>query len=352
MFEKKTLIVVGAGASKEGNLPASYELKERIAEILDIRFEFGKGQVSGDYVTCEAIRKFSESNDPNGRNINQYWETARRIRDAMPQAISIDNFIDAHKGDSKLELCGKLAIIRSILKAESNSLLYFGRKGRSENLDYQSLDGTWFNAFMQLLTENCRVDQLEERLSAIGLIIFNYDRCIEHFLFHSLQNYYGISSERAAALVCGIEIYHPYGTVGALPWYQGDSAIEFGAEPKVGQLLDLAGQIKTFTEGTDPDSSDIVEIRKRMNESQIILFLGFAFHRVNLGLIRPTENKHSTPEEVRYFGTALGISQIDCDTISTELVELGGAKRENIALRNDLTCSQLFREFWRSLSLS
>lgn len=39
----------------------------------------------------------------------------------MPQSISIDNFIDSHKGDKEIELCGKLAIVRAVLEAEAKS---------------------------------------------------------------------------------------------------------------------------------------------------------------------------------------------------------------------------------------
>lgn len=56
MFDKKTLIVVGAGASKEVNLPTGYKLKHRISSILDIRFEDGNRQISGDHVVYDAIR--------------------------------------------------------------------------------------------------------------------------------------------------------------------------------------------------------------------------------------------------------------------------------------------------------
>ncbi len=352
MFNKNTLIVVGAGASKEVNLPTGHDLKQRIASILDITFKDGFKQSSGDYSVCQALREAIKCEDPNARDINPHLHAAWRIRDAMPQAISIDNFIDAHQGDKKLELCGKLAVVRSILEAERKSDLFLNTEKYKATLNYQSLEGTWFNLFMQLLTENCMVSGLEDRFSSIALIIFNYDRCIEHFLYHSLQNYYGIDPNHAATLVKKIKIYHPYGTVGSLPWYGGTHTVEFGAEPNPKELFELAGQIKTFTEGTDPDSSDIIEIRNRMMESHIVLFLGFAFHRLNLDLIRPPNNSHSSPGEVSYFGTAKGISKSDCEVLVLDLMEFGSAGREKIAIRSDLTCGQLFQEYWRSLSLS
>jgi len=53
---KKTVYVVGAGASYEANLPTGNELKDRIAKLLDIRFEFDS-QKSGDYEIQQALRQ-------------------------------------------------------------------------------------------------------------------------------------------------------------------------------------------------------------------------------------------------------------------------------------------------------
>ncbi len=341
MFNKNTIIVVGAGASKEANLPTGHELKQKIASVLDIRFDGMSRKISGDPVVYEALRETIRRDNPNDGNINSYLEAAWIIRDAMPQAISIDQYIDAHQGNDKLKLCGKLAIVRAILDAERHSLLFDNTRDSNKSLDYQALEDTWLTAFMQLLTENCSVEQLKERLSLIKFIVFNYDRCIEHFLYHSLQNYYNIIPAQAAELVRDIKIYHPYGTVGKLPWDERSNAIGFGEEPYPGQLIDLADQIRTFTEGTDPTSSDIEAIRRGMAESQIIIFLGFAFHRLNLQLIQ--HETHVNPVDLYYYGTAKGISPDDCDVITTELVELSGSviHSDNIILRNDLECSLL-----------
>ena len=343
------MIVVGAGASQEVKLPTSKELKQRIASILDIKFD-GVTQISGDHDVCHALLEKVRNENSNEISINPYLDPAWRIRDAMPQAISIDNFIDAHQGDKKLELCGKLAIVRSILEAERGSDLFIDREKGNDTLNYKLLEGTWFNYFTQLLTENCIINRLGDRLASIALVIFNYDRCIEHFLYHSLQNYYGIDANQAATLIKKLKIYHPYGTVGSLPWYGGTQTVEYGAKSNPKQLLGLADQIKTFTEGNDPNSSDIAEIRNQMTESHVVLFLGFAFHRLNLSLIKPHNNCHLSAEYVKYYGTANGISKSDCEVIVADCFAYGHVRPENIAIRNDLTCSRFFQEYWRSLS--
>jgi len=356
MFNSKTLIIVGAGASEEAKLPTGKELKERIAGTLNIELDEW-GRLSGpDNTICKALEKVIIRKNDVDANYSppqlRYVYAAQKIRGAMPLAISIDNFIDTHQGDKAIELCGKLAIVCNILDAERQSLLFVNRTSSRSQIDYSALEDTWFNSFMKLLTENCTVDHLEERLSSIKVVIFNYDRCIEHFLFNALQTYYGMNSARAAALVDGIKIYHPYGTVGGLSWSKNKPTIDFGATPNVDQLIDLAAQIKTFTEGTEPHSSHLKEIRTGMTEARIVLFLGFAFHRLNLDLIQSSQGQHLMPQKVQYLGTAKGISESDCKIISSDLTRLGGASLDNITLRNDLTCSKFFSEYWRNLALS
>ncbi len=96
----------------------------------------------------------------------------------------------------------------------------------------------------------CTVDGIENRFRSVAFIIFNYDRCIEHYLYCSLQNYYRINASRTAELI-NQSIYHPYGTAGSLPWLDPDSpdrAIAYGVNPNPTQLFNLVSQIKTFTE--------------------------------------------------------------------------------------------------------
>jgi hypothetical protein len=345
----KTVFVVGAGASQEASLPVGLELKKMIARALDFRFEMGYRMVSGDDRIVEAIKAAVKSAIPPSNDINPFLKSARHIHDAMPQALSIDNFIDSHGGDKQIELCGKLAIVRTILEAESKSYMFIDSLQRDRKIKFDRLDNTWFHGFVQLLTESCKSSNLAMRLNSVALIIFNYDRCIEHYLYHAIQNYYSMSAEDVAELLHGLEIFHPYGAVGSLPWMNPKNAIEFGATPHPTQLLGLANQIKTFTEGTD-ESSNIRSIRAIMKSTHKIVFLGFAFHHLNIELLLPKATGSTSPDSAkRVFGTARGISQSDTDSISDDLAYRGGFSANKIKLRNDLTCRELFREYWRSM---
>jgi hypothetical protein len=348
---ENTVFVIGAGASKEANLPTGDELKGKISTLLDIRFDYSSTQKSGDYEIIEALRLYVQTLDNQHGDINAYLHEAWLIRDALPLAISIDNFIDAHRDNDKIAVCGKLAIVRSILNAERNSHLFFEKTKSDSNINLSRLEATWYLSFFKLLTENCQKNELTERFKSLTLIVFNYDRCIEHFIYHALQKYYKLSASETAELVKNINIYHPYGKVGNLPWEHSDRDIEFGAEPNPHQLLELSQKIKTFTEGTDPEESEIIAIRNHMNLANKVVFLGFAFHKLNMELITPTSDNNS---KVKCFATTYGFSDSDKTVINRQIKEL---YQSNISYEHDikvnmanLTCGKFFTDYSKSLS--
>jgi len=347
--EKKLVLVIGAGASSELGLPVGSELKAKIAELLDIRFD--NKQISGDYEIAEALRVALRQSSVARPDINGYLGAAWAIRDAMPQAISIDHFIDSRRGDEKTELCGKLAIVRSILHAEQRSTIHLNPRNRSK-INYAYTETSWLNPFMRLLTENCQSSDLKDRLNSVAFIIFNYDRCIEHYMYHWLQTYYGLSEAAASELLAGISIYHPYGSIGALPWQARGGSVGFGEEIERERLLESAKRIKTFTEGTDPTSSEITEIRQTVAAARNLLFLGFAFHKLNMQLLKLDGKRQPFHGISRVFATAKGISNFDVDDIASEISDMRACKRDLIQIRNDLTCHDVFYEYARSISLT
>ena len=347
----RMVFVLGAGASAELGLPVGAELKTKIAGLLDIKFARLQNLVSGDELIFEALSIAARELSVGEGDVNALLHVARRIASAMPQAISIDNFIDAHRGNRALELCGKLAIIRSILHAEQRSQLHFNRLQTSAP-DPKKLPSSWHNSLFQLLTENCTLDQLEARLSTVAFLVFNYDRCLEQHLFYSLQNYYGITADAAAIYVRRLRIFHPYGTVGALPWMSEAGGIEYGLAPQGVQLFQLVDMVKTFTEGTDPSSSAVVQIRQLVATAKKVVFLGFAFHPLNLDLLSPGTASGAPTSNRLVFATAHGMSQSDAAVVSSELCTRLGLATTGVHLRTDKTCTALFSEYWRTLYLA
>lgn len=342
----KLLVVLGAGASREVNLPIGDGLKEEITRALNFHFENFNRMTSGDPGIYEALKIHVRT--ANIRDGNVFIHAGRRIAANMPLAISIDNFLDAHRGKKEIELCGKLAIVQRILAAERRSKLYIDHQKPHERLTYSNLTSTWFNSFWQILSENCTVDEIEQRLASIAVVSFNYDRCFAHFLYNALQDYYELDAGRAGELARRVEIFHPYGSVGSLPWFEQPNSVPFGAEVHAQQLLALSSQIKTFTEGTDPESNVAKALWMRAAEATHVAFLGFAFHPQNFKLIWP-EQRSTDSRAALCIGSALGISESDLDVIRSQLYETLHVLSDDVKLPN-LSCHDLFRNYRRTLS--
>ena len=120
--ERTNVIVVGAGASKEFNLPTGAELTSIIQK--DLNFEVdGFGSVivgNGDYKLKHAIEILSREINTS---LTTYANIAKQISRNMALAPSIDNYLDTHKENPQLVEIGKLAIANAIMKAEQASSL-------------------------------------------------------------------------------------------------------------------------------------------------------------------------------------------------------------------------------------
>jgi hypothetical protein len=348
----KTVFVIGAGASQEAGLPTGYALKNHISRLLSIREHEIREAWFEDNLISQALRELSRlSENPSG-DINPYINAARHICDALPQAQSIDSFINSQPENEYIANCGKLAIIRSILEAEKNSKLHIDSSNIYNKMNFKGLDTKWYTPFFQILISNKDKTALTERFKSVTLIIFNYDRCVEHFLFHTLKNYYRIEDKEAAELINQLNIYHPYGNVGSLPWElnkNSSTVIDFGEERlSASQLLALKDTIKTYTEGTDPKSSDISAIKTHMLEANRLLFLGFAFHELNMELIAPNKPKTEPKNRPICYASTFEISESDKEVIHEHIDRLYDADI-SVKMTNS-KCYEFFSEFSRSLA--
>lgn len=320
-----TVFVIGAGASNEVGLPTGAELKENIKKLLDIRFDgFNNRVEKGDKKIAETLKiqceKLCTIKDEIDSKLDHFIRVCHVIKGAISLPGSIDEYIESHKDDEHISFCGKLAIVRSILEAEKSSSLYFdtSRSNFSEKL--KALESTWYIRFFQVLTKGgCDKYEIKERLKTITLIIFNYDRCVEYFMFNALKVYYNIPDDEVTEMLNSLKIFHPYGSIGALPWYDRSDSMVFGGDPESKTYLSLSQKIKTFTEVIDTESHDIMEMHKHMAKADKLIFLGFSFNELNMKLIMPQKRDKSFP---KCFATAYKISPFDMEIIIKNIKNL------------------------------
>src|SRR5262249_36707437 len=162
-------------------LPPGTKLAKAIGAKMDIRFEqFNKPIGTGD------LDLFMHVTSRIQNNAQEYQEAAWLIRDGIALAQSIDDFIDLHRTTPYLVQYGKAAIVKSILEAEHQSRLYFKTPAGPEIFSPEGIADTWFVKFMHLLGRGIPKQDAREIFDHVSFIVFNYDRCVEHFLFHAL----------------------------------------------------------------------------------------------------------------------------------------------------------------------
>jgi hypothetical protein len=99
---------------------------------------------------------------------------------------SIDAYLNAHKDNTKVKICGKLAIAHTILAHEKSCALYV--RSSSEFSDVKKIEQSWFSDFLYLMQDQIVANEnLDNIFDNLCIINFNYDRCVEQFLFYALQ---------------------------------------------------------------------------------------------------------------------------------------------------------------------
>jgi hypothetical protein len=335
MFKRSTLFILGAGSSAEVGLPFGTELAATIGKKMDIRFDFGMQQIGiGD------ADLFQNVTHRNRQEANAYQQAGWLIRDGIGLAQSIDDFLDLHRNNPRVNRYGKAAIVKSILEAEKKSKLYVERDGLRVAFDTEKIADTWFVKFMRMLGRGLAKEDVRHIFDNISFIVFNYDRCLEYFLSTALQRLYSISEREVSEIVANLNIIHPYGVVGNVP---------FGSDRA--NYFDLAGGIKTYTEQVEiADMTD--RLSGEVERAECIVFLGFAYHNQNMSMLKP-------PTAMRHkfvFGTAYQMSDADVDVVTHQIASFftptmdQRARTARIKLENKLKSADLFDYYAKSLT--
>jgi hypothetical protein len=339
MFKHKTLFIVGAGASAELDLPVGQQLADKIRTMMDVRFERGFEPVGeGDHNLYSHLGHAY----PNHRA--QLHQAAWRIRDGLGLvAQSIDDFLDQHRTDELVNLYGKAAIVQAIAEAERGSKLAFDMAKGEDTFDDKQLNDTWLRRFMHMLCRGLPRENVRQVFRNTSFIVFNYDRCIEHYLIHALKRGYSLDRGVAAEIVADLNIIHPYGSIGDL------RHVPFGATRL--NCASLAQDIKTYTEQAGTDLRPT--LFEMIDEADHVVFLGFAYYDQNMALLAPMEElsrKH-------VFGTAYGMSDADVRVVVQQLLQwfrldARGARHppDWINIENKLKCAGLFDYYAKSLT--
>ena len=124
-------------------------------------------------------------------------------------------------------------------------------------------------------------------------MIFNYDRCVEHFLYTAIQNYYGLEGQDTKDIINKMRFYHVYGQLAPLEWQPENNPIRFGDafEGVFDELYRFVPNIKIVNK----DRGDIEKIRDtisaQIRDAGKVYILGFGFQDSNWEMLGIDEYK-------------------------------------------------------------
>jgi hypothetical protein len=112
MLKNETLFVVGAGASTDFKLPVGWELSKSIAKILAEIPESSQSAIGRIEYALDHYAGVQRKPPVSLRR------KAHQLSKALPQAMSVDAYVENMKHDPEIALLGKLGIAACLLDSE------------------------------------------------------------------------------------------------------------------------------------------------------------------------------------------------------------------------------------------
>ena len=340
-------LILGAGASADFGFPLGDGLRENIARDLDIKFDdFGQRLKSGSYEIVDALREVVRDKDGRSGDINPHRKAAVQISEAMPYSSSIDEYIERHSDNELKAQCAKLAIGKAILEKERSSSLY--GDPRNPSIDpLRNASNTWLASFLRDITRGLPKARVGVALQEFSIINFNYDRCLEHFVYHWLCRIYEFQPSEAADVVQSMSIFHPYGKLGDLPFESPNSHIAFGEQVDRRALLLMMGRIRTYSETMEEDAG-LSAALERMSAAKKFVFIGFGFHRQNMEILR-LRHEYKL-KNAKCFATTVKIPNTKWEIFQQRLAHVFGIDQANLFVeRNSVGCGEFWSEFGETI---
>jgi len=318
MIKLDTTFVVGAGASFDYNFPLGEELTRQIADALNF-------STNGDAPARELIRTaidvIGQRSDDDRRNPRELFLQAKALQAALTTAPSIDTFLENHPDARDFTLLGKVAIAACLITAEGRSELKQRHPG--EMIDLSRVQDTWLaRLFRNVLAPGISKASVEQIFANVSFVVFNYDRCIEHYFEQAIASHFMLDLPTAARIVQSLRIVHPYGDLGDL--HGPDLIVPFGSAFTPGTyqggegIYQMSRRLLTFTESVKAGAEG-AKAKDMISRAKRLVFLGFGFGEQNVDLLRvPT----SVVEHVR--GTVKGLSKSNQVEVRQRIAQMLG----------------------------
>lgn len=258
MFNRKTTLILGAGASVDFGYPTGEKLIEEII----------------NYKLSDEEKAFSLTS----QIISQLKPFQTRLKQMQP--LSIDTFLSYYP---QFEEIGKFCIASILLKKESENR-------------FLTKKNNWYKFLVDALITGCKnPDDIIKNTEKLSIITFNYDVSLEYYLISRLKQI-EFFKDSIDKFFEELKIYHVYGKLGCFPEFENNLNYKNYGDVirnpygccmlediyKYSKNIQIVGE-KKWNSNEIPEY--IVKIRDEIKTSPNLYILGFGFYKENMELL-------------------------------------------------------------------
>ena len=276
MINKKTLFILGAGASQPFSFPGGLQLRQNIIELIGPTY----------------------TNTPTP----QYLQIFEQCGHALPalylfkdtfvksQKYSIDAFLEHRPEYIRL---GKLLITHNLIQLENLETIY-------NNSD-------WYGYLWNKM--NSKFEDFDK--NNISFITFNYDRSLETYLLNSIMALYNKPEDECYQKLKKIPIVHVHGKIGMDKYEDPVNYTSFGQNiiRDYIKLIKAAETIKIIHEDISNDEEFLLA-HKLIKEAEQIIIIGLGYDETNLSRLKINDANCSI------IGSSFGLTMIEKNLIN------------------------------------
>ena len=294
MIPTPTVLILGAGASRDYKFPVGPEFKNKICELLDDTVFLSELEKRGVKRTAEFLETYCWSG-----------------------ISSPDRFLEERP---EFEEPGKFCIAKVLV----------GKEDEKKLRPHQGPSQSWY----ELLVNKLDLTSDSYPNNELTLISFNYDRSFEHYLWRRINAVFNEPEKIKSAWNQRPEIIHVHGVLGSYDPLNGHDR-PYTPDSTVESLEIAANSIRIIPEVNDKDEVfDAAE--EALRHAKRIYFLGFGFDERNIDRLRIFREPLAKGVEVAVTRVSIG------DRDWSEIVD-----REKSWLKNTLV-SQMSIHFFLS----
>jgi hypothetical protein len=285
MFKKKTVFILGAGASWHYGYPTGEELVRSVKAKAFCILHAYHGQNGPSGKTLAHHPETYPKHLNNRADFNDFLHRLSAIDQMLEQAnpLVIDDFLDRNEGIASI---GKILIAMVLFDCEKEAKIRSGKIDEKTKQDTGK--GDWIRYIVQQLTVGCKVPS-ELLDNQVTFVTFNYDLSLESRLHQALENYQyfaggGVLDEfftkerflHVYGQICELDPAHP-----GVPENSYNNAV-FPLANEIDRAHDAAHGIFTISS----EKSAAREIVEAIAKAEYLYFLGYGFDKRNNELLR------------------------------------------------------------------